>query len=112
LHIEHDERCAISVVYAPSLLGGFSCVAKLSLNDAEKLLKTVLDNQLIDTKGRWNYRAGWKILTGQTAAPKPKPTGSDKKDLADATAKGSAGGGDPKPKPYMTSADFKKDRPW
>ena len=80
--------------------------------EAEKLLRTVLDNQLIDTQGRWNYRAGWKILTGQTAAPKPKPSGSDKKDLADATAKGSAGGGDPKPKPYMTSADFKRDRPW
>ena len=79
--------------------------------DAEKLWKVVLDNELIDTQGRWNYRAGMLILNGKQAAPKPK-TPDDKKIIADASATGGTGGGDPKPKPYMTSADFKKNRPW
>lgn len=82
--------------------------------EAEKLLKVVLDNQLIDTQGRWNYRAGWKILTGTTVAPAPKPkpvVSSEKKNLAEATNEEGARGED-KSKTYKTSADFKKDRPW
>lgn len=80
--------------------------------DAKKLLEVVLENQLIDTQGRWNYRAGMRILNG-APAPAPKPKGpDDKKVIADASARGGTGGGEPKPKAYMTSADFKKDRPW
>ena len=79
--------------------------------DAEKLLKVVLDNKLIDTEGRWNYRAGIRILNG-SVAPKPKPATTDKKEVAGASTSGGTGGGDPKPKSYMTSSDFKKDRPW
>ena len=80
--------------------------------DEAKLLKVVLDNQLIDTQGRWNYRAGMRILNG-APAPAAKPKGpDDKKIIADASTKGGTGGGDQKPKTYMTSADFKKDRPW
>lgn len=80
--------------------------------DAEKLLKVVLDNQLIDTQGRWNYRAGMLILNG-THAPSTKPkVPDDKKVIAGASTSGGTGGNDPKPKSFMTSADFKKDRPW
>jgi len=80
--------------------------------DAEKLWKVVLDNKLIDTEGRWNYRAGMRILNGMQAAPAKKPDTTDKKQVAAASTSGGTGGGDPKPKSYMTSADFKKDRPW
>ena len=80
--------------------------------DADKLLKVVLDNQLIDTQGRWNYRAGIRILNGTQAAPAKKPVITDKKVIADASASGGTGGNDPKPKSFMTSADFKRDRPW
>lgn len=80
--------------------------------DADKLLKVVLDNQLIDTQGRWNYRAGWKILNGQTAAPVvKKPDTTEKKEIANASSSNSGGGNDNKPA-VATSATFKKDRPW
>ena len=72
----------------------------------------MLDNKLIDTEGRWNYRAGMRILNGMQAAPAKKPDTTDKKQVAAASTSGGTGGGDPKPKSYMTSADFKKDRPW
>jgi hypothetical protein len=82
--------------------------------DAEKLLKIVLDNQLIDTKGRWNYRAGFKIMNGtQATAPAPKPKTEEKKAIADASTsnKGAAGGNDSKPS-IATSQSFKNNRPW
>ena len=80
--------------------------------DADKLLKTVLDNELIDSKGRWNYRAGWKLLNaGKPAAPAvDKKAAADKKEVAAATT--SEARGETKPKTYMTSSDFKRDRPW
>ncbi len=80
---------------------------------AEQLLKIVLDNELVDTKGRWNYRAGMRILNGQ----KPVATAvvdknKDKKLLAGATVENSGASGDGKPKTFKTSEDFKKKRPW
>lgn len=81
--------------------------------DADKLFKIVYDNQLIDTQGRWNYKAGWKILNGQTAAQAPvkKPDTTEKKEVANASTSNSGGGNDNKPT-IATSATFKKDRPW
>lgn len=80
--------------------------------DREKLLKTVVENELIDTKGRWNYRAGMRIMNGAPAAPapKPKPSTNEKKDVAAATT--SERGGETKAPTYATSDTFKKDRPW
>lgn len=79
--------------------------------DAEKLLKVVLDNKLVDTDGRWNYRAGMRILSGQAApAPKPKPDTTEKKEVAASTT--SAPGKETKPSNVATSLDFKKNRPW
>lgn len=81
--------------------------------DEAKLLKVVLDNQLIDTQQRWNYRAGWKILNGApAAAPKPKePVTTEKKKVAEViNEKGSDG--ETKPRTYMTHKDFERKRPW
>lgn len=80
--------------------------------DRNKLLKFVLDNDLVDSKGRWNYRAGFQIMRAQGEKPKVDAT-KDRKDLAAATTAGSAKGGD-KTADVMTSEDFHKPgkRPW
>jgi hypothetical protein len=75
--------------------------------DPNKLLKFVLDNDLVDSQGRWNYRAGFRMMTAQ-AAPAPK-TGN-KKDIAAATTSESKS--ETKPPAFKTSADFKKSKPW
>jgi len=76
--------------------------------DPNKLLKIVVDNDLIDSKGRWNYRAGWRLMQADktSAAPNIK----DRKQIADAT--NSSGKGEPKPKNFKTTDDFKSNRPW
>ena len=75
--------------------------------DPNKLLKIVMDNDLVDSKGRWNYRAGFRIyLQGESAAGDK----GDRKVIAGATTSESKG--ESKPAPYKTSADFKRDRPW
>lgn len=74
--------------------------------DPNKLLKIVMDNDLVDSKGKWNYRAGFRMMQSTT----PKETNEDRKKLADLTnleAKGES-----KPANFKTSADFKKSRPW
>ena len=76
--------------------------------DRNKLLKAALDFDLVDSKGRWNYRAAWRFLqNGQT-----KTDTKDRKDIASATT--SERGGDTKPPAFMTSSDFKNptNRPW
>lgn len=85
---------------------------KFDQKTAETLLKVVLDNNLVDTQGRWNYRAGFRIMQGQKpAAPAPKPNVEEKKKVAGATS-GAGGTGD-QPKPtFATSKDFEKNRPW
>ncbi len=81
--------------------------------DPNALLKAVLDNELVDTKGRWNYRAGMRFLNSHTAASHAPKGDKEKKELAGATLDGpGAGGGDPKPKSFKTPADFRKKRPW
>lgn len=79
--------------------------------DPNKLLKVVMDNELIDSKGRWNYRAGMKILNSQNPQAKrpAKPT-QDKKKLAGATT--SEPTGETQPKNFKTSKDFQQNRPW
>ncbi|KKW00452.1 MAG: hypothetical protein UY34_C0028G0013 [Parcubacteria group bacterium GW2011_GWA2_48_9] len=77
--------------------------------DPNKLLKIVMDNDLVDSKGRWNYRAGFRMMKSSPAAPTaPKP--GERKVIAGAT--NSESKGESKPAPYKTSADFKKNRPW
>lgn len=77
--------------------------------DRNKLLKSALDFDLVDSKGRWNYRAAWRFLqNGQSKSDGTK----DRKDIASATT--SERGGDSKPPAFMTSSDFKNptNRPW
>ncbi len=78
--------------------------------DRNKLLKFVLDNDLVDSKGRWNYRAGYLIMKG--GAQSSANDNKDRKDLASATT--SERRGESKPSSVTTTADFKKpeNRPW
>lgn len=76
--------------------------------DPNKLLKIVMDNDLVDSKGRWNYRAGFRMMQ---ASGKPSiPNAGERKTIAGAT--NSEAKGETKPSPYKTSNDFKKNRPW
>lgn len=78
--------------------------------DAEQLFKVVLENQLIDTQGRWNYRAGWRILAITSGTDSSKDKTDEKKRIAASITSESRA--ESKPKSYTTSADFKKERPW
>lgn len=77
--------------------------------DPNKLLKIVMDRDLIDSKGRWNYKAGFEIYKAQSGSTKNT---EEKKKLAAASS--SDGKGDPKPSAFKTAADFKQPgaRPW
>lgn len=79
--------------------------------DKNKLLKFVFDNDLVDTKGRWNYRAGYIMMNGQATRTKTDTT-KERKEIAGATT--SERGGETRPPAVTTSADFSKpgSRPW
>lgn len=83
--------------------------------DPNKLLKIVLDNELIDSKGRWNYKAGWKILQSQSRGSQTTTTeqksNQDRKKIAAATTTESKTA-ETKPAPFKTSKDFRQNRPW
>ena len=76
--------------------------------DPNKLLKIVMDNDLVDSKGRWNYKAGWRLMQG--TVKKPVDSKKNRKNLASATTSESRG--ETKPKAFKTSEDFKQNRPW
>lgn len=77
--------------------------------DPNKLLKFVLDNDLVDSKGRWNYRAAYRIMRANSVSTTAS-TG-DRKKIAGATTSDSKP--ESTPKDYKTSADFKgANRPW
>lgn len=78
--------------------------------DPNKLLKFVLDNDLVDSKGRWNYRAGFRMMKANSSQPEKK-VDTTRKEMAGATNSDSKA--EQKPTPYKTSADFKgSKRPW
>jgi len=77
--------------------------------DPNKLLKYVLDNDLVDSQGRWNYRAGFKAMKAESKAPIVET--KQRKEIAAAT--GTEARGEEKPTNYKTGADFKgAKRPW
>lgn len=76
--------------------------------DRNKLLELVVKHELVDSKGRWNYKAAYEILKGATSTQDPN---KDRKKLADSTTQ-DGGGGEPESKTYKTSEDFRKERPW
>ncbi len=79
--------------------------------DRNKLLKTALDNDLVDSKGRWNYKAAYRILQQQSATATTQ-NNKDRKDLAGATVSG--GKPETKSSTVTTSDDFSRPggRPW
>lgn len=80
--------------------------------DPELLLKVVLENELVDSKQRWNYRAGFKLMQSMQPAPAtpPKVDTQEKKKLAGAL--GSDSKGETKEQAFKTTKDFKTNRPW
>lgn len=80
--------------------------------DPDKLLKVVLENDLVDSQGRWNYRAGLRFMNSHpnsSHAPKPGD-----KNLAAVTMDGTGSGKgiEQTPKNFKTAKDFSKKRPW
>jgi len=76
--------------------------------DQNKLLKIVFDNKLVDTDGKWNYKAAWKILKNEV--PKADTTNKDRKAIA--SALGSDSKAEKKAVPYKTNEDFEHDKLW
>ena len=70
-----------------------------------------MDNDLVDSKGRWNYKAGFLMMKGSSTTSKNN-TIDEKKKIAGATVTGDKT--ETKPPQYTTSDDFKKPgaRPW
>lgn len=78
--------------------------------DPNKLLKFVLDNDLVDSKGRWNYRAGFRLMKANGGTT-TKNNNGDRKKIASATTSESKA--ESKPQAFKTGADFKGgNRPW
>jgi hypothetical protein len=68
--------------------------------DRNKLLKFVNDNQLVDTEGKWNYKAGYQFMSAMEKA-KADPSNLDaRKQVAAATT--SEPVAEPKKKDYQT----------
>lgn len=77
--------------------------------DSNRLYKTIQDFDLVDGKGRWNYKAAWKIM--QMQQPKAKQTDlSEKKKIAAASS--STDRSVDKPAPFKTHEDFLHGRPF
>ena len=79
--------------------------------DRNKLLKFTMDNDLVDSKGRWNYRAAYQLMRSQEQSAKDSKL-QEKKQIAGVTT--SEKKPESKPKDFMTSDDFSNpaERPW
>jgi hypothetical protein len=78
--------------------------------DRNKLLKFVEENDLVDSKGRWNYRAAYQMMKGSTSSKQSNL--DEKKKIASATTSDTKS--ETKNAGFSTSADFSKpgSRPW
>jgi len=77
--------------------------------DRNKLLKTTLDERLVDTEGKWNYRVAYKLMKSSTDFKKQDNLNAKKK-IAESTTSDKYS--EEKTKDYSTSEDFKYTRPW
>lgn len=77
--------------------------------DRNKLLKTALDNDLIDSQGRWNYKAAFKLMKPSEVF-QAKAAMDEKRRIAGASTDDKRT--ESKPEAVATSETFKKDRPW
>ncbi len=79
--------------------------------DRNKLLKYALDNDVVDSKGRWNYKAAFRLMGAENVF-KAKNALNERKQIASATT--SDRRAEAKSSPYKTSEDFQHSgsRPW
>lgn len=80
--------------------------------DKNKLLKFTMDNELVDTKGRWNYKAAFRLMQAGVKSATAE-TVREKKDIAGASISEKSGAEAEKPN-YTTTEDFQNpaNRPW
>jgi hypothetical protein len=83
--------------------------------DRNKLLKFALDNELVDTQGRWNYKVAWRLMQAGVTKAKTdsnKKKIDEKKKVAGATT--TERGAEPAIPTVKTSKDFENpsNRPW
>lgn len=78
--------------------------------DPNKLAKFVMDNYLVDSKNRWNWRLGFKFMTQGNGSG--TNVNKDRKQIGGATTTDSKG--EDKKTAFKTSKDFKNpsNRPW
>ena len=79
--------------------------------DRNKLLKTALDNEIVDTQGRWNYKAAFKMMKPDEVFA-AKAALNDRKQLANATVEGSQGGSAQPAIPTSQTFANPANRPW
>jgi len=79
--------------------------------DKNKLLAFTLNNEIVDSQGRWNYRIAHQLMQAKANNKKSKAL-KDRKEIAGATT--SEKGVESKPPTFMTNQDFKNptNRPW
>jgi len=79
--------------------------------DRNKLLKFTIDNDLVDSKGRWNYKAAHTMMQGNVRTTNTEKL-DKKKQIAVATT--SEKTSETKPSDIMTSKDFENptNRQW
>ena len=79
--------------------------------DRNKLLKTALDNKVVDTDGRWNYRLAFKLMKPEEVF-QAKAAINDRKQIAGATTEGNRA--ETKGSDVVSSKDFQNpaNRPW
>lgn len=79
--------------------------------DRNKLLKFTLDNDLVDSKGHWNYKVAFKLMKTMPASTATEDK-DERKKIAGATT--SENRGETKQPAVTTSTDFSKPgaRPW
>lgn len=79
--------------------------------DVNKLLKFTMDNDLVDSKGHWNYKAAFKMMNPKDVF-QAKQALQERKNLVAATTSDQKP--ETKPSTVVTSDDFKKPgaRPW
>ena len=73
--------------------------------DRNKLLKTAQDNDLVDSKGQWNYKAAFKLMKPSDVFQAKKAMLDEKKELASATQ--SENRAEQQPSAFRTPSDFK-----
>lgn len=79
--------------------------------DRNKLMKFVMDNDLVTSDGKWNYRAGWQLMQSKQGSTNTDVI-DEKKKVAQATS--TDGRSETKDPTYSTPEDFEhpSNRPW